>query len=259
MYTKAGKRFKVSLSPHGELLLTYPDGTIESTGVHPSAADMTQLRRMTATTIGQSVLMRIYSRTILDERTKLLRQGPARAMIADALDRLKGHKCRSTVSVLVMDMNDFGRWNKDPAYGHTVGNLVMEWFADILRLRMRRTEITSRWTTGDELVAFSIASDPPASRRTTRDRDQADSDNILLNGEHLADRVLQAAREGTIPYKEEMLRQTVTIGVATALLSPGKVPHDLFDTLFERADEQLRTGKTNGQRDQVHVAELLTF
>ena len=259
MYGQARERFSVSFSGTGELILEYPDGTDEATGIYPSVAEKDQAALFAQTTTGQSLLMQVFNRSIYDERTKLINQRAARSLIAKAFDRLMRLKCTCTVSVLVLDMNHFRNWNNDPSFGHAVGDLVMEWFGEILRLRTRASDIVSRWSTGDEFVIVTTASEAPAGRRIARDRDQRDSVDILKNGHMVADRILMAAREGVIHYKDNLLRQTTTIGVASAFLKPGQMPQDLFQTLYERADRVLSAGKANDQRDQVHLAELLTF
>ncbi len=259
MYGQTRDRIQVSFSPVGELILEYPDGTDEATGVYPSTIEKEQARSFAQTTTGQSMLMRVFSRSIYDERTRLLNQRAARALIAKTLDRLMKLKCTSTVSVLSLDMNDFRRWNNDPSFGHAVGDLVIEWFGEILRLRTRASDIVSRWSTGDEFVIVTTASEAPAARKSARGRDNQERGDILRNGDMVAGRILVAARDGIIPYRDTVLHQTTTIGVATALLMPGQMPENLFQTLYERADRALSTGKTNGERDQVHVAELLTF
>ncbi len=259
MYGQQRDGFRVVVSGSGEIILQYPDGTDEATGIYPNADERRLAMEFSESTTGQSLLMRVLDRSIYCERTKLLTKRAAQSVIAKALERLRQLKCPNTVSVLALDMDHFRRWNTDVRYGHTVGDLFMEWFGDILRLRTRATDIVSRWTTGDECVVVSIATEAPVGRRGARDRDKPDHREILENGTVVANRILMAAREGSIDYKSETLRQTVTIGVATALLKPGVMPEDLFQTLFERADAKLAGGKSRNERDHVHVADLLTY
>lgn len=249
----------VRFSDDGEIILHYPDGTNDPTGIFPCQAERQILVRFAASTTGRTLLMQSRHREIHDNLTQLLRRDPARAMIQQACDRLGWMGCFASISVLVMDLDHFCRLNKQ--YGQTTGDKVLQWFAQILRRRTRASDIVARWG-GDEFVVVTMATTTPAHRERHRQRDGSENvsrDELAKNGSEVARRILCAISRTVCVVGDIPITQGVTIGVATALVAPESNVHNVFDLLFERADAKLRMAKSSEQRWIIHESEPVTI
>lgn len=250
----------------GEAVLVFPDGVKYPTAIFPNLNERETVNMFFDTTAGRTLIMQLRSREIHDGLTKLLLRKPARAMIESATSRLVDKKFEGTVSVLVFDLDHFGRLNK--THGQTVGDKVLQFFADMLRRKTRGGDILARWG-GEEFVVFAAAN-KPNEEIGGRDRDKANTqsmkdristgstimnlDALFHNGRIIADRICKGLRETPCLVGETSIRQTTTVGVASRYITPNCFVDSIFDILFERADLLLRTAKTNGKRDSVHEA-----
>ena len=113
----------ISYTHEGEAILIFPDGVKYPTAIFPNPSEREIVSMFFASTAGRTLIMQLRSREIHDGLTKLLLRKPARAMIESDLNRLIDKKFEGTVSVLVFDLDHFGRLNKE--YGQTVGDKML--------------------------------------------------------------------------------------------------------------------------------------
>lgn len=254
-------------TPQGELILCYPDGMEDPTTIFPSVGEQATLDRFMHSTAGMTLIMRLRRREIHDPLTSLLRRDPGREMIAERLTRIAGMPFSGTVSVLVIDLDHFGRINKE--YGQSVGDEVLRWAARIFTRHTRGSDVVVRWG-GEEFVIFTMAGMPPSSRDQNRDRDpitvaprtgttEHDFGAVLNNGKIVAGRIRRQLIAAPCTVGGLSIAQHATFGVATRLFSGEDSDTDgVFDTLFEAADRMLRNAKTTDKRGEIHEAPLHT-
>ncbi|MBI5370156.1 GGDEF domain-containing protein [Candidatus Uhrbacteria bacterium] len=267
MGSQNGNGVSIRYTPEGELVLRYPGGLEDQTGIFPTASDRNIIETFVRSTAGRTLLMQQNTREIHCPLTGLLRREPGRQMISERLSRIGGVPFHGTVSVLVLDLDYCGRVNKQ--YGHTTGDHVLIWFANILKRWLRGSDVVVRWG-GEEFVVFTSASQPPAERAGHRDRDLASSafdqsggvdptwTAVVNNGEYVANRIVHNTQAGPCMVGGTAIHQGVTIGVASQIIIPGSSVEGIFERLFESADAQLRNAKTSDQRGKIHVAPMQT-
>jgi GGDEF domain-containing protein len=257
----------IRLSHEGEIVIFYPDGSRDQTGIYPSESDQKLIETMNASTAARSLFMRMRRREYFDDLTGLLLRAPAKATIARQLERWSQKKFDGLISVLVLDLDHFGLVNK--THGQSAGDNVLRWFAQILRDKTRGNDILARWG-GEEFVVVAAAN-KPSSEAAKREQDgghasdsglfgtgtSQDIGKLFLNGRIIATRICEATRSTLCNVGSASIKQTVTIGVASWYLTPEQSVDGVFEILFERADEQLRQAKTGNQRDGIHEAQRL--
>jgi len=260
----------IAFEPDGQLVILYPDGMRNNTGIYPSVEERRLAEAFCGTTAGLTLLMHLRRREIYDPLTGLLLREPALDLIRH---RLRGNSAKGytgTVAVLCLDLDHFGILNK--RYGQVAGDQVLIWFANILTRMTRGADISARWG-GEEFTVFATAFQKQEEdtvveqdghgrdrdRRITTDLGTTTGQNIgdvLQNGLRIARRIWKATRSAPCIVGGQAISQTVTVGVATAVVSPDSDVDGLFDSLFDKADSELRIGKTSDKRDEVHAAKL---
>jgi diguanylate cyclase (GGDEF)-like protein len=159
----------------------------------------------------------LFNRRHLD--ASLARLSAARARLAPA--------DRRPVAVVLFDLDDFGRFNKQ--HGHAVGDDVLRAFARILRDRLRSSDLLARYGGEEFLAVLEGASRADAVR--------------------LAEEVLRRFRQtGIKGVNGEILNATVSAGCAAA--DPDQ---ERLDGLLAAADVGLAMAKHSG-RDRVVAA-----
>lgn len=260
----------VRFTNEGELIVAYGQGMEDRTGLYPSLDERSTVEAFIRTTVGRSLLMRQRKREIHDPLTELLRRDPGREMIKERLTRIAGMSFTGTISVLVIDLDYFGRINKE--FGQTAGDAVLRWSAGIFRRKTRASDVVVRWG-GEEFVIFTMAGMPPRDRKDIRDRDpfvvgdlegviEMNLGSVMHNGPLVAQRILGSLEVGPCMLGEIAIKQRATIGVATHFITPSTSSgstENLFERLFEAADERLRVAKTLDQRGRVHEANPLVL
>jgi len=260
----------LEVAEDGEVVVWYPGGIRDATGLYPSDEELPVIEAFGRTTTGISLLMRQRKREIHDALTGLLLRAPGRALIHRRLAKIAARQYTGVASVLVLDLDYFGRYNKE--YGQAVGDDVLRWFADTLSRMTRSQDIVVRWG-GEEFVVFTNAyQTPPGEGRRGRDQrtvtDLGDTQTgsgdfqVLHNGRIVARRIWEATRETpcVIPGAGTFT-QTVTIGVATQVITTELDTSGLFEELFSKADAKLAHAKdpANAEqdlRDKVHEADI---
>lgn len=129
------------------------------------------------------------------------------------------------LSLLLIDVD--GLKSINDTLGHTVGGAALVQVADVLRECKRDDDLAARWG-GDEFALLMRGADESSARRQ-------------------AEAILDKLRSRPLLRNGRDKRVTVTIGIATMR---GAEP----DTLFERADRALYSGKAEG-RDRAVAAD----
>jgi diguanylate cyclase (GGDEF)-like protein len=257
----------MTFSREGEVIITFPDGLRHPTGLFPNPSDQEVTRAFFDTTIGKTIIMQLRAREIHDKKTRLHLQEPARSIIEQNIARLSEMKFDGVVSVLMLDLDHFGRVNKK--HGQDAGDQVLRWFGDILRRSTRNNDVLARWG-GEEFVVFAAAN-KPSETQTNRHRDRpwsetariatgttlSNPDQLMSNGKLIGSRIHTTTETTACQIGNISIKQTVTIGVASAYLKPDSDIDRLFDRLFLLASETMYRGKQEDRRNHVHVAPMI--
>jgi len=134
------------------------------------------------------------------------------------LSRAKRNKM--VIAVMFFDVDYFKEINDN--YGHDIGDLLLQQFAQRLRHSLRESDSLARWG-GDEFVAILP--------------DISSQDDLII----ILDRILQAIRTPFL-CNGITIRTSTSIGVA---IYP-KHGKDI-ESLLKKADEALYTTKNNGR------------
>lgn len=129
-------------------------------------------------------------------------------------------------ALLLFDLDFFKKIND--SFGHGGGDAVLQAFAAILRTNIRKLDNVGRL--GGEEFALVMPST------------NASAANLL------AERIRQAVKKSSVPYKDQMIEYTVSIGVFIATATTPSIEEAL-----ERADKALYQAKRLG-RNRVVVA-----
>ena len=129
-------------------------------------------------------------------------------------------------ALLLFDLDFFKKIND--SFGHGGGDAVLQAFAAILRTNIRKLDNVGRL--GGEEFALVMPST------------NASAANLL------AERIRQAVKKSSVPYKDQMIEYTVSIGVFIATATTPSIKKAL-----ERADKALYQAKRLG-RNRVVVA-----
>jgi len=126
-------------------------------------------------------------------------------------------------SMMMLDLDHFKNINDQ--YGHHIGDLALIAFTRVCRKEIRESDILGRM--GGEEFGLILPETP------------------IQNAQALAERIRKATAAIVIPFNEQMIRITVSIGVVEL------DKEDLtFDSVMQRADQAMYQAKENG-RDQV--------
>jgi len=160
-----------------------------------------------------------------DPLTGLLNRRRLESELAQQLALTDRYGHRS--SLVLLDLDDFKSTND--SLGHGVGDELLKNIADVLRSRVRRSDLVAR-VGGDEFAILL----PQASREQAR---------------RVAEGIAKAIRERIHITAGHELRTTASLGVAT--IAPGDQP----SWVLLRADQALYQAKERG-RDGVAVAPV---
>ncbi len=238
----------------GELIVLYPEGIQDHTGIYPTESDRLAATAFAETTTGKSLLMRQRKMLMYDDRTGLLNERAGRQYIEKELERINDIEFTGSISVIFIDLDHFGAVNKE--HSHAVGDLVLQWFSQLLKKRTRGSDIVIRWG-GEEFVIFCTQGTVPVSRihaAETRDRD--DNLNTLADhGMHIANRIKRALEAAPASVAGAVINQRATFGVATMLVTPQDDVEGAYQKLFTQAERLVGKAKLTDTRGEIHVAE----
>jgi len=142
-------------------------------------------------------------------------------------DRFGSAKQTSSTAVLMFDLDHFKQVND--RMGHAEGDRVLQRFADVMRLELRRGNVASR-IGGEEFCAVL---------------NDVDQDTAQI----IAERIRKAFADLKLAIGDTGLIATVSIGLAIPTTDED------FSALLNRADAALYQAK-NGGRNQVRLAPL---
>lgn len=145
-------------------------------------------------------------------------------------ERLRGELERSlrsetSLTVAMVDIDHFKHIND--AYGHDIGDRVLQAIATAMQDSVREYDLCGRWG-GEEFLLLLPATD--------RER-----------GQGVVERVQAAVQAMAFPDLQPALKVSVSIGVASL------IPGESVDGLIKRADDALMRAKRDG-RDRVEYA-----
>jgi diguanylate cyclase (GGDEF)-like protein len=155
---------------------------------------------------------------LIDGLTGLANRSHFRDVFSQERERYLRQK--TPLSLLVVDIDHFKRVND--RFGHDAGDMALCFIADILRLRIRQTDIAGRL--GGEEFGVLLSG--------------ADIEYALRVAEMLRERVAQRA----FRYHGQSIPLSVSIGIAEL----GRDGME-FRTLFAKADERLYQAKAKGR------------
>jgi diguanylate cyclase (GGDEF)-like protein len=123
------------------------------------------------------------------------------------------------LSAVMLDVDNFKGIND--RYGHLTGDQVLQTVAEHCRLRLRAVDLLARYG-GDELIVLLPETD-------------------LAAASQIAQRLLQTVQHSPLPAGADLLKITLSAGVATADGAPD------LPALLRRADEALLQAKQGGR------------
>jgi diguanylate cyclase (GGDEF)-like protein len=160
----------------------------------------------------------------LDALTGLLNRNAIDSALRAAF--AASHQKQEPLAVLFADVDRFKAIND--TYGHACGDLCLQRIAATLRHALRPGDLLGRYG-GEEFVIVLIG---PAADRARE----------------VGERMRMLVEQAEVPWQGEMLKLTISIGVATRL------PHEPTPTAaLERADRALYAAKHEG-RNRVNLA-----
>ena len=172
----------------------------------------------------------------LDDLEKMSRTDPLTGLPnrRDILEKIQTEKYRvdrtgKPFALLMIDIDHFKQFNDE--HGHACGDEVLKVVSKVLLSLMRKHDFVSRWGGEEFLLALPETS--------------------LEGGKLVADRICKRVSREKIPWKEDLLSLTVTIGVALYNSTIG------VEKSIDRADQALYLGKRD-QRNCVKTEEDLT-
>lgn len=165
---------------------------------------------------------RIEDLVTLDPLTSLLNRRGFSMLAEQAV--LESRRDKASLCVMILDIDYFKSVNDQ--YGHLVGDAVLRAFAGQVKLRLRASDIVSRWG-GEEFVVVMRGT-------------------ALAAGKGIAEKIRVQTQASVIDHEEHQLTITVSIGLAQSRTN------EPLQALIERADQALYTAKRAG-RNQVSV------
>lgn len=149
-----------------------------------------------------------------DPLTRLYNRRKFEELLSHELERCRRHT--SDFAVILFDVDHFKRVNDQ--HGHDVGDAVLEFFADIVRAQLRKSDVVARWG-GEEFIALVP---------------DADADTALA----IADKLRRTVQAGQFPRQQKV---SISLGISLARRT------DTIASLIKRADEALYRAKQEGR------------
>lgn len=167
----------------------------------------------------------LYSETITDPLTGLFNIRYFNRRIEGEVERIKRYK--EKMSILFIDLDRFKKVND--TYGHQFGNMVLVTISKLLKNSdespdyiLRKSDIAVRYG-GEEFVIIL----PSTSKEQAR---------------NLAERIRKSIESTNIPYKNEMINVTVSIGVSEFSEYSANISE-----VVKQADAAMYQAKENGR------------
>lgn len=157
--------------------------------------------------------------SITDQLTRLHNRHKIDQVFQDEIQRAQRYK--SPFSVILFDIDHFKHTNDN--FGHDVGDIVLQKFAEILKETVRQTDFTGRWGGEEFIILAPETSEEQALILAEKVRAAIEAFDFCIVG-----------------------HKTASFGVSTFSAE------DSQNTLLKKADEALYNSKRNG-RNQVSV------
>lgn len=155
---------------------------------------------------------------IRDELTKLHNRRYFNERLVDEMERTKRYK--ESITLVMCDIDHFKRIND--MYGHLMGDAVLCWVGDLLKDRLRKSDVIARYG-GEEFTILLL----------NTDRD---------GGVEIAETLRKALEEARYPHGQEEISLTASFGVATFAADAVS-----WEGLMARADKALYCAKAQGR------------
>lgn len=160
-----------------------------------------------------------YHSSVTDHKTQLYNHSFFIKRLNEELAKVKRYA--KSIAVLILDIDFFKQLNDK--YGHLAGDKVLFQLARTLEKSLRREDILARFG-GEEFIVLLPESTKEAAY-------------------HVAERIRSDIEQMEIPYLEQTLRITISIGVNFV----DKVRLDTADSIIEQADKALYVSKSEGR------------
>ena len=175
-----------------------------------------------------STLLRLYRQASMDSLTQLLNRGvlleQLKQLCEDRDEKLEDNQIPAPISLLMFDLDKFKRIND--TYGHSVGDQVLQVFAQVLRDELRNNDLIARYG-GEEFIAVL-----PGTPK--------------VDAMQVAERIrLQSEKATVIAHDGEAVNFTTSIGITEI-----RFDEDL-DTALHRVDKRLYKAKSLGRNRYV--------
>jgi diguanylate cyclase (GGDEF)-like protein len=188
---------------------------LEVAVTRPTASDFILVFRDVSALVSRERQLEVLATT--DMLTNLVNRRAMRERIAGRLVSLQRYG--GEAALLFLDLDDFKGIND--THGHDAGDAVLVAFAHTLKQTVRECDVAARW--GGEEFAVLCESTP------------------LQGAIRTAERIREAVEQIGILHNGQMLRVTVSIGVAQL------TPEETVDEACARADEALYAAKHAGR------------
>jgi len=149
-----------------------------------------------------------------DPLTRLYNRRKFEELLNHALERCRHYP--DEFALILFDIDYFKRVNDQ--HGHDVGDAVLQFFADIIRSQLRKSDIVARWG-GEEFIVLVS---------------KADTDTALA----IADKLRRVVEAGQFPRQQKV---SISLGIALARRT------DNATSLIKRADQALYRAKQEGR------------
>jgi diguanylate cyclase (GGDEF)-like protein len=172
-----------------------------------------------------------YTSSVTDYKTRLYNHSFFIKRLAEELAKIKRYD--KTISILLLDIDHFKHLND--RHGHLAGDKVLFHLARNIETSTREEDVIARFG-GEEFIILL-----PEAGRTA--------------AQHVAERVRENIEQMEIPYLNEVLKVTVSVGVNTI----DSLRIDEPDRLVNQADEALYNSKQGGRNRVSHYRAGLLF
>jgi diguanylate cyclase (GGDEF)-like protein len=172
-----------------------------------------------------------YTSSVTDYKTRLYNHSFFIKRLAEELAKVKRYE--KTISILLLDIDHFKHLNDK--HGHLAGDKVLFHLARNIEVSTREEDVIARFG-GEEFIILL-----PEAGRTA--------------AQHVAERVRENIENMEIPYLNEVLSVTVSVGVNTI----DSLRIDEPDRLVNQADEALYNSKQAGRNRVSHYRAGLLF
>ncbi|GLR62578.1 GGDEF domain-containing protein [Marinospirillum insulare] len=175
-----------------------------------------------------STLLRLYRQASMDSLTQLLNRGVLLEQLKQLCEcrdeKLEANDIPAPITLLMFDLDKFKRIND--TYGHSVGDQVLQVFAQVLRDELRNNDLIARYG-GEEFIAVL-----PGTPK--------------IDAIQVAERIrLQSEKATVIAHDGEAVNFTTSIGITEIRFD------ETLDAALNRVDARLYKAKSLGRNRYV--------